>query len=544
MGRNTSNMTDYNKEYAAFHWDVPEYYNFARDVFDQWAEEPERLALWWVNDNGDELKITYRELKTRSSQVANSLRSQGLRRGDIVMLIMPREPAWWEVNLACIRLGAVVAPGTTMLTLHDIDYRLKLSDATCVICDPVSAEKVDEVKHKYPALKLRVVTGEKRDGWLTYERLLQGASDKFEVEQTHRDDACILYFTSGTTGMPKMTLHTHASYPYGHIVTGKYWHDLKPGDVDWTLTDTGWAKAAWGLLFSTWNCGATVFTHYTDSFNPERTLEMLEKYPINVFCAPPTAYRMFIQEDLKSYDLSSIRRFVSAGEPLNPEVISLWEKAFGLPIYEGYGQTETVCLLGTFPSMKVKPGSMGKPSPGFQIAVIDEDGNELPEDMEGDIAVRIKPERPVGLFKEYWKAPDRTSAVFCGDWYLTGDRAFKDSEGYFWFVGRADDVILSSGYRIGPFEVESALLEHPAVAESAVVSSPDKVRGEVVKAFIVLNDGYEGNNDLIAELQEHVKTATAPYKYPRKIEFISNLPKTVSGKIRRVDLRKREWENN
>ncbi len=536
-----SNVTDYDKEYAAFEWDVPDRFNFARDVFDQWAQDSQKLALWWIDDDGMELKVTYTEMKKRSSQLAYALHSQGIGKGDVVMLIMPRQLQWWEINLACIRLGAVVAPGTTMLTSHDIEYRLELCDAACIVCDPETASKVDSVREKFPKLKKLIVIGEKKENWLTYEDLFQGASSNFEVADTHRDDACILYFTSGTTGMPKMTLHTQASYPYGHLITGKYWHDLGPDDVDWTVTDTGWAKAAWGMLFATWNRGATVFTHYSDVFDPKRTLEILETYPITVFCAPPTVYRLLIQEALEKVKPLAVRRCVSAGEPLNPEVITTWQTAFGMPIYEGYGQTESVCLLGTFASMDVKPGAMGKPSPGFHLAVIDENDNELSPNIEGDLAVRVKPLRPVGLFKEYWKDPDRTSAVFRGDWYLTGDRAYVDDEGYFWFVGRSDDVILSSGYRIGPFEVESALLEHPAVAESAVVSSPDGVRGEVVKAFIVLVDDYEGSDELVAEIQDHVKTTTAPYKYPRKIEFVTQLPKTISGKIRRIELRKKEW---
>lgn len=537
----SSNITNYEEEYGSFKWEVPDRFNFARDVFDPWAEDPERLALWWIDDNGAESKITYLQMKERSSRLASALKSMGVGKGDVVMLIMPRQIAWWEINLACIRLGAVVSPGTTMLTAHDLEYRLELSDAVCILCDPANAAKVDRVRDKFPELKNFIVTGEARDGWRKYENLLSDAPADFIVEDTHKDDACILYFTSGTTGMPKMTLHTQASYPYGHLITGKYWHDLKPGDVDWTITDTGWAKAAWSMLFGPWNMGATVFTHCSDVFDYKKALNILETYPITVFCAPPTVYRLFIQEDLKKIAPRAVRRFVSAGKPLNPEVINIWEEAFDKPIYEGYGQTESVCLLGTFASMKVKPGSMGRPSPGFQLAVLDENDTPLPPNKEGDLAVRVKPERPVGLFREYWKEPERTAAVFRGDWYLTGDRAYVDEEGYFWFVGRADDVILSSGYRIGPFEVESALLEHPAVAESAVVSSPDKVRGEVVKAFIVLLPGHEGSDELAKDIQNHVKTTTAPYKYPRKIEFVDQLPKTISGKLRRVELRKKEW---
>ncbi len=535
------NMTDYDKTYAEFKWEVPAYFNFARDVFDKWAEDSAKLAMWWIDDYGNERKITYAEFKRRSSQMANVLRANGVQKGDVVLLIMPRLVEWWETNLACIRLGAVVAPGTTMLTAKDIKYRLEMSDARCIVCDEAIAEKVDEVKGAAPKLKTLIVVGSKREGWINYEEAVSSASPDFEAADTKSDDPCILYFTSGTTGMPKMTLHTHASYPIGHIITGKYWHDLGPDDIDWTLTDTGWAKAAWGSLFNAWNQGAVIFVHHTPKFSAQRSLEILASYPITVLCAPPTAFRMFILEDLSKYKFPTLRHCVSAGEPLNPEVIEVWEKAFGLTIREGYGQTESVCLVGTFPPLAVKPGSMGKPSPGFYVSVVDENGNELPPGKEGDIAVRVKPERPVGLFKEYWKDPERTAACYRGDWYITGDRAYKDEDGYLWFVGRADDVILEAGYRIGPFEVESALIEHPAVAESAVVSSPDEIRGEVVKAFVILAPGYEPSEQLVKELQEHVKKVTAPYKYPKKIEFVDSLPKTISGKIRRVELREREW---
>jgi acyl-coenzyme A synthetase/AMP-(fatty) acid ligase len=427
------------------------------------------------------------------------------------------------------------------LSPKDIHYRLGLSEASCVVCDPAMAAKVDEVRGDFPNLNVRVVVGESRPGWLNYEAEVGQAAPHAEAENTRSDDPCILYFTSGTTGMPKMTLHTQASYPLGHLITGKYWQDLGPDDVVWTLTDTGWAKAAWGSMFNAWNTGAAVFVHHCSGFDPKRTLEILGRYPISVFCGPPTAYRMFIQEDLATYKLATVRRCVSAGEPLNPEVIQTWEQAFGLPIYEGYGQTESVCLIATFPPLEVKPGAMGKPSPGFEMAVIDEQGNPLPPGQEGELAVKVKPQRPVGLFKEYWKDPERTAAVHRGDWYLTGDRATTDEDGYFWFVGRDDDVILAAGYRIGPFEVESALLEHDAVAESAVVSSPDAIRGEVVKAFVVLTPGYTPSEALVKELQDHVKAVTAPYKYPRKLEFVDSLPKTISGKIRRIELRNREW---
>jgi len=337
-----------------------------------------------------------------------------------------------------------------------------------------------------------------------------------------------------------MALHAH-SYGYGHMVTGKYWLDLKPGDMHWNVSDTGWAKAAWSSYFGPWNQGAAQFIHHTDRFDPKITLDLLSKYPITTMCGAPTIYRMLVLQDLSRYKFPNLRHCVGAGEPLNPEIIEVWKKATGCTIRDGYGQTETVVLAGNFPCITPRFGSMGKPTPGIDLHVIDDKGNILGPNEEGDIAVRVEPERPIGLFKEYWKEPDRTAAAFIPGWYLTGDRAYVDEDGYFWFVGRSDDVILTSGYRIGPFEVESALIEHPAVAESAVVSSPDETRGEVVKAFVILAPNYKPSDTLVKEIQDHVKKTTAPYKYPRKIEFVEELPKTISGKIRRIELRDAEW---
>jgi acetyl-CoA synthetase/medium-chain acyl-CoA synthetase len=359
---------------------------------------------------------------------------------------------------------------------------------------------------------------------------------------TRSQDPAMIYFTSGTTGGPKMVLHTQASYPFAHILTGKYWLDLQPDDLHWNLSDTGWAKAAYSNLFGPWRTGTAVFIqHSTGRFDAQETLRLLEQHGITTFCAPPTAYRMMVLEDLQRYNLSRLRHCVGAGEPLNPEVIAAWKAGTGLTIYDGYGQTETVILVANYPCLEVKPGSMGKPVPGFDVAIIDADtGTVLPPGEEGDIAVRVKPQRPFGLFQEYWQNPEGTQNSFRGDWYITGDRGMCDADGYFWFVGRADDVIISAGYRIGPFEVESALIEHDAVAESAVVASPDEMRGAIVKAFVVLAPGQSPSATLAEELQEHVKRLTAPYKYPREIEFVSDLPKTISGKIRRIELRQRE----
>lgn len=537
----THNMTDYESTYANFKWAVPEYYNFATDVIDQWAKDPSHLAMWWIDDQGHEIKKTFLDFSLATKKVANLLASQGVKKGDVVVILLPRCIEWWETFVGCLRLGAIAAPGTTQLTPKDIEYRVQTSGAVCLITDDANASKVDEIAENCPVLQRKITVGSPRPGWIDYHEALAGASADFEPVPTKSDDNAIIYFTSGTVGYPKMTLHTHTSYPLGHLVTGKYWLDLKPDDLHWNLSDTGWAKAAWSSLFGPWQCGAALFVHHSSRFDPARTLEILQNYPITTLCGAPTNYRMMVLEDLDRYTFPTLRHCVGAGEPLNPEVIEVWKKATGLTIRDGYGQTETVVICGNFPVIEPRFGSMGKPTPGFDLQIVDDEGNILPNNTEGNVAVRVKPERPLGLFKEYWKDPERTASCFIGDWYLTGDKAYRDDDGYFWFVGRADDVILTAGYRVGPFEVESALIEHPAVAESAVVSSPDEVRGEIIKAFIILAPGYEPGEELAKEIQEFVKNSTAPYKYPRKIEFVDSLPKTISGKIRRIELREREW---
>ena len=537
----THNMTDYDKTYAEFKWERPEYFNFAGEVIDKWAEDPDRLAMWWIDDEGTEIKKTFRDISTGSKKLATFLTSRGVKKGDVVMVILPRNIEWWEIFTACIRMGVMIAPGTTQLTPKDLEYRANTSEAVCIITNEEIGAKFDEIADKCATVKTKVIISSPRKGWLFYTDEVEKASDEFETAKTKSDENCLVYFTSGTVGLPKMALHSHSSYPIGHRVTGKFWLDLTPGDLHWNISDTGWAKAAWSSYFGPWNCGAAQFVHHSNRFDPEHTLNLLSKYPVTTMCGAPTIYRMLVLQDLGKYKFPSLRHCVGAGEPLNPEIIEVWKRATGCTIRDGYGQTETVLLCGSFPCIEPRFGSMGKPTPGIDLKVIDEDCNILPPNTEGDIAVRVKPERPVGLFVEYWKEPDRTASVYRGDWYLTGDRAYVDEDGYFWFVGRADDVILTSGYRIGPFEVESALIEHPAVAESAVVSSPDQTRGEVVKAFVILAPGYTASDELLKELQTHVKTTTAPYKYPRKIEFVDVLPKTISGKIRRVELRSKEW---
>lgn len=532
------NMTDYDQTIRTFKLDVPERFNFARDVIGHWAKDRDKLGMWWLAADGSERKLTFREFDENSARFAQLLQRHGVKPGDRVLVQLPRVPAWWEVLLGCLKAGAVATPGTVLLTAKDILYRSQLSEAVAYVCDPDNAAKVDEVKGELPHLKTLIVVGGERAGWLSYEKELAAADGSYQTVDTRSSDPALIYFTSGTVGNPKMVLHTQASYPIGHLVTGRFWLDLRPEDLHLNLSETGWAKAAWSSFFGPWSCGAALFVQDArGKFNAPETLDLLERYPITTFCAPPTAYRMLVLEDLGKRSFKALRHCVGAGEPLNPEVISTWQRGTGHLIRDGYGQTETVVLCANFPPLEVKPGSMGKPSPSVNVAVIDEEGKPLPYDSEGDIAVRVRPERPVGLFQEYWRNPEATQAAMRGDWYVTGDRAYVDGEGYFWFVGRADDVIISAGYRIGPFEVESALVEHVAVAEAAVVGKGDPMRGTIVKAFVILAPGHNPSDDLATELQEHVKRVTAPYKYPREIEFVSELPKTISGKIRRVELR-------
>ena len=543
----TPNMVNYEETFRDFRLEVPERFNFGLDVVDRWAEDRTKLALISVSSDGDQIQQhTFWDLKVLSNRFANVLLGLGVNKGDRVLVMLPRIPQWYVVLLGLIKIGAVPMPTTTLCTPRDIEYRVTQAEANLAITDQENAAKLEEAAGNCPSLKtLMVIDGAKR-GWVGYEDEMSRASNRLEgMETTSSDDPLLIYFTSGTVGYPKMVLHTQASYGLAHVLTAKFWHDLKPTDLQWTLSDTGWAKAAYGKLFGQWTQGAAVMQHNAiGRFDAPLTLSILERYGVTCFCAPPTAYRMLVLEDLKKYDLSQLRHCTGAGEPLNPEVMKQWEDGTGLTIYDGYGQTETVLLVANYRTMPIKPGSMGKPMPGFQVAIVDEDGVELPADQEGQIAVRVKPERPVGMFREYWKDGEAMERSFHGDWYFTGDKAYKDSDGYFWFVGRADDVIISAGYRIGPFEVESALIEHPAVAESAVVASPDPVRGEIVKAFVILSPGYVASDELVVSLQDHVRSSTAPYKYPRAVEFVSELPKTISGKIRRVELREAEFQNS
>jgi acyl-coenzyme A synthetase/AMP-(fatty) acid ligase len=550
------NMTDYLATRASFRLEVPEVYNYARDVVDARAgAEPGKLALLAVGpDGGDARRFSFADLAASSDRAARFLAGLGVAKGDRVFVMLPRVPDWYDVVLGCIKLGAIPMPATTLLTPRDIAYRVNSAEASVVVVDAEGTTKVNQVAGDCPSLTTRVFLAGggygglpdegsvEAGGWVSWADGLAAAGEgPPEAEPTRSDDPMLLYFTSGTVAYPKMVLHTQASLGIGHQITARFWQDLKPDDLHWTVSDFGWAKAAWGKLFGQWALGAANFLwDVRGKPDLDLMLRLLGEHGITTFCAPPTVYRALVLLDLAGYDWSRLRHCVSAGEPLNPEVIKVWREATGLTVYDGYGQTETVNLVANFRCLEVRPGSMGKPTPGFDVVVIDDQGQVLGPGQEGHVAVRVRPERPVGLFSGYWRDPEATAAAFRGDFYDTGDRAYVDEDGYFWFVARDDDVITSAAYRIGPFEVESALVEHPAVAEAAVVGKPDPQRGQLVKAFVVLAPGHDGTPELVGELQEHCRTVTAPYKYPREIEFTTELPKTISGKIRRVELRERE----
>jgi len=526
----------YYEEVKNFKLEAPENFSFPLDVFDKWGNA---TALIWTNGESIE-KFSFNDLTVLSSKLAGGFNTLGIKKGDKVLVLLPNIPQWWVIILSLMRINAVCIPGTTLLTTKDIEYRLKAAQIKAVISDSENASKIETAVNNYEK-DIILINVDNQAGWKKYDDLLN--SEPFIGERTLSKDHAFIFFTSGTTGLPKMVLHTQVSYPFAHKITGKFWLDLKTGDIHWNLSDTGWAKAAWSSFFGPWNMGATVFTYFRKGkFSPALIVETLKKYQINTLCAPPTAYRMIVKEyPLNELKFKTVRHFVAAGEPLNPEIINIWKEATGEWIYNGYGQTETVNTLAMFRFIPMKAGATGLPTPGFHIDIIDDEGNPLPPNTEGNIAIKIKPQRPVGLFQEYIGDKLEMDSAFRGDWYYTRDRGYKDEEGYFWFVGREDDVIISAGYRIGPFEVESALIKHPAVKEAAVVASPDDVRGEVVKAFIVLTQDYTPSEKLIKDIQDFVKKETAPYKYPRKIEFVDELPKTISGKIKRKELKLKEF---
>lgn len=529
---------------------VPEYFNFAHDVLDVWSQlektghRPPNPAFWWVNGSGTEVQWTFEELGKQSRKAANVLEGVcGLQPGDRMMLVLPRLPDWWLISVACMRTGVVMIPGVSQLTAKDLKYRLQAARAKSIITSDALAPQVDAISADCPSLQTKLLVSDtSRPGWFNFRELLREASPEHSCVRTRSGDSVAIYFTSGTTGAPKMVEHSQCSYGLGFVASGRRWMALTESDIFWNTTDTGWVKAAW-TLFSAWSNGACIFVHELPRVDAKTILNTLCRFPITTICCVPTLFRLLVQEDLTRYKFQCLRHCLTGGEALNPDVRDKWKSQTGLELHEGYGQSETVVICGNSRDSTIKSGSMGKASPPYDVQIVDEKGNVLPPGKEGNIAVRIKPTRPFCFFNCYLDNPEKTAASEQGDFYITGDRAHMDEDGYFWFLGRNDDVINSSSYRIGPVEVESALAEHPAVLESAVVSSPDPIRGEVVKAFIVLSPAYASHDPeaLTRELQEHVKTVTAPYKYPRKVAFISELPKTVSGKILRSKLRNQEW---
>ncbi|HOP73861.1 MAG TPA: AMP-binding protein [Bacillota bacterium] len=540
------NYSSYEDFKQNFEVKVPENFNFAYDVVDEWARiSPNKVAMVWCDDQGNEAKFTFGDMKYYSDKAANFFRSVGIKKGDPVMLILKRRYEFWFCIIALHKIGAVCIPATHLLKKKDLTYRIDAASIKMIVAcagDEV-VEHIDEAQQECPVLTLKALVGGEREGWINFDKALQEASDIFEKptgsEMTTNDDMMLLYFTSGTTGYPKMVQHNF-TYPLGHILTAKFWQCVREDKLHLTVSETGWAKSVWGKLYGQWLAGAVVFVYDFNKFVPKDLLKMIEKYRISTFCAPPTIYRYLIKEDFSQYDLSSLEYCVVAGEPLNPEVYNQFYKLTGLKLREGYGQTELTVTLATYPWMEPKPGSMGRPSPGYDVDIVDENGRSCEVGEIGEIVVRTDNKKPVGIFDGYYRDPERTKNVWHDGLYHTGDTAWKDEDGYFWFVGRTDDVIKSSGYRIGPFEVESALMEHPAVLECAVTAVPDEVRGQVVKATIVLTSKYSPSEELKVELQEHVKRVTAPYKYPRIIEFVDELPKTISGKIRRVEIRDKD----
>jgi acetyl-CoA synthetase/medium-chain acyl-CoA synthetase len=524
----------------AFRWDVPDRFNFGRDVVDRLAAGPPRAALLWRDAAGRERLLSFAEAAAGSNRAAHLLRELGVAPGEPVIVMLPRVPEWHLVIVGALKAGALVIPCSTILRPKDIAYRAAHSRAVAVVTSAEQAPAVDSVRAEMPTLRERLclcADGERPPaGWSDLAAALAGKPEDAGAQRvTRASDPALVYYTSGTTGPPKAVLHDHG-YTYAQRYTSRLWHGVRPGERLWTTSDTGWAKAAYGVLFGPWSEAAEVVLFHA-RFEPRAELEMLARVDPHVFCAPPTEYRMLVKEDLSGLRVPRLRECVSAGEPLNPEVIRAWREATGITIRDGYGQTETCLLVANLPGLPVRPGSMGLPMPGHRVEVVDEAGRALPPGEVGEIAVHGC---PPSLFRGYWRDPQATAACRRGEWYATGDRAYRDADGYFWFVGRDDDVIISAGYRIGPFEVESALLEHPDVVEAAAVAAPDADRGSIVKAYVVLRPGVAPGAALAARLQEHAKRVTAPYKYPRAIEFVASLPKTVSGKIRRVELRQRE----
>ena len=526
---------------------VPENFNFGYDVIDEYAKiSPNKRAMVWCNDRGDSRTFTFGEMSEYSNRIANFLLGIGLTKGDRVMMILKRRWEFWMCMIAMHKIGVVAIPATHLLTSKDIVYRVNSADIKMIIaCDDERVmDAVDEAQQNSPTLKHKAVIHTSRVGWQSFSDEVENASADFirpsGKADTANGDMMLLYFTSGTTGMPKMVWHDF-TYPLGHILTAKFWQNVIDDGLHLTLSDTGWAKCAWGKIYGQWISGTANFIYDFDGkFEPADLLRKMQDYKITTFCGPATVYRFIAQQNLADYDLSSLKYCVTAGEPLYPEVYQGLVKAMGLKIMEGFGQTESVVMVANFLWMTPKPGSMGKPSPCYDVDIIDENGRSCEVGEDGEIVVRTSKSKPPGMFNGYFRDDDLTNRVWHDGIYHTGDVAWRDEDGYYWYVGRNDDMIKSSGYRIGPFEVESTLMEHAAVMECAITGVPDDLRGQVIKATVVLSPGYEASDELVTELQNYVKQATAPYKYPRIIEFVDILPRTISGKVRRVEIRAKD----
>ena len=546
-------FSSYEEFHDKFKINVPENFNFGYDVVDAWAElEPEKRALLWVNEEDEEHTFTFTDIKRLSNKTANFFRALGLKKGDVVMMILRRRWEYWVCATALHKLGVILIPATLQLTKKDIVYRGNAAAVSAMVCvdDPFVISQVEAAAPEIPTLKNRILVGERREGWLDLHEEMEKYPDTFERptgdQATNRNDVMLVYFTSGTTGMPKLVQHNFA-HPLGHIVTARYWQHVEENRLHMSVSDSGWAKFGWGKIYGQWICGATIFCYdMVGKFEPKKLLQKVEKYRVTTFCVPPTMYRFMLQEDLSQFDLSSLHHCATAGEPLNPEVVKQWKEKVGQQIYEGFGQSEGPVLMANFGSEWFEPieGSTGKPNPLFDIQLLNAEG-ELCEDGEvGSLTIMdVKNRPPVGLFTGYYKNPEQTEEKLHGIGYDTGDMLWRDSDGYYRFVGRNDDVIKCSGYRIGPFEVESALVAHPAVVECAITGAPDPIRGQVVKATVVLAKGFSPSPELTKELQTHVKKLTAPYKYPRIIEYVDELPKTVGGKIKRAQIRKADEDS-
>ena len=534
------------------HFIVPENFNFAYDVMDAWAEEkPDKVALLWTSERGEEVSTTYREFKEQTDRTAAYFMQLGIKHGDKVMLILKRHYQWWLSMMALCKVGAIAIPATHMLTVHDIVYRNQSASVKYIICanDEYITEQIAKAMPDSPTVKALVAVNALSEldkpipeGFHDWRKEWAETPAFVRPDNVNtNEDTMLMYFTSGTSGEPKMVAHDFL-YALGHLTTGVYWHNLHANSLHLTVADTGWGKAVWGKLYGQWFAGATVFVYDHEKFTAEKIMRQMEKYHITSFCAPPTIYRFMIREDFSKYDLSSLEWCTTAGEAMNPSVANRFKELTGVTIYEGFGQTETTMTLGTFPWVKPKPGSMGKPNPQYDVQLLRQDGTECEDGEKGEICIRIGDKKPLGLFKGYYRDEERTKETWHDGIYHTGDMAWRDEEGYYWFVGRTDDVIKSSGYRIGPFEVENALMTHPAVVECAITGVPDPIRGMIVKATVVLAPEYKAKagDELIKKLQNHVKHETAPYKYPRLIEFVNELPKTISGKIRRVEIREKD----